>query len=246
MEATGISWQRHKMITKVSATVFDGDIRPQTDPIDMGNNIIINHPQPVSGTDVANKDYVDAVSATGSARFSNIQIFTFSTNFNVPAGITTVFVRVWGAGGGGSGDTGGSGGGGGYAEGMVSVTPLDSIAVVVGLGGGGGVVQPTNGFGGGSSSFGGTLVSASGGGGGNGAGGASGNGQDGDYQVAGQTGHDLLASGEAVQGGNAGGGGGPGGARAAANRIGHIPGGGGNAWVGGSGAGADGRVIVMW
>ena len=51
------------------------------------------------------------------------QIFTTSGTFNVPAGVTTIFVEAWGAGGGGAGGGGGSGngatpgGGGGGASG---------------------------------------------------------------------------------------------------------------------------------
>lgn len=93
------------------------------------------------------------------------QIFTSSGSFTVPQGITHVMVEMWGGGGGGgyndpnndpnnggSGPFAGGGGGGGYLRAVVSVTPRDSIPVVVGAGGS----TPDNGDGlpGGDSTFG--------------------------------------------------------------------------------------------
>jgi hypothetical protein len=99
-----------------------------------------------------------------------------STNWTAPAGVSSVKVRVWGAGGGGgycidnqSNATGG--GGGGYAEKVLLVTPGTSYAVTVGTGGLGGWYDGNNtgtqftAQSGGSSSFA-ALVSATGGGGG--------------------------------------------------------------------------------
>lgn len=88
------------------------------------------------------------------------------TSWTVPAGVTTLRLRLWGGGGaGGMGNNGvgGGGGGGGYNEGYYSVTPGASYPVTVGAGGIG------SGGAGGTTSFG-TLASATGGGpGGNGA-----------------------------------------------------------------------------
>ncbi|PKN54104.1 MAG: hypothetical protein CVU56_28300, partial [Deltaproteobacteria bacterium HGW-Deltaproteobacteria-14] len=59
-------------------------------------------------------------------------------SFVVPAGVTSVFVRMWGAAGGASAASypdGGSGGGGGYAAARVAVTPGETLTVVAGAGG---------------------------------------------------------------------------------------------------------------
>ncbi len=84
---------------------------------------------------------------------------TTQGGWQVPAGVTGVKVRIWGAGGaGGAGFTGpgGGGAGGGYSEGFYSVTPGEVIAITVGNGGAG------SGASGGNSSFG-ALASAMGG-----------------------------------------------------------------------------------
>ena len=57
----------------------------------------------------------------------------------VPSGVTWIFAKLWGAGGGG-GSTGGwtygaEGGGGGHTRGLISVTPGESLRLVVGVGG---------------------------------------------------------------------------------------------------------------
>ena len=67
-----------------------------------------------------------------------------STTFTVPAGVTSITVKVWGAGGGGGGAdaaNGGAGGGGGYAYAVISVTPEEVLDIVIGGGGPGGVVS---------------------------------------------------------------------------------------------------------
>ncbi|WP_025146883.1 Ig-like domain-containing protein, partial [Pedobacter jeongneungensis] len=83
-----------------------------------------------------------------------------SYTYIVPAGVTSLTVEVWGAGGrGGSRSTagrGGGGGGGGYSRSTVTVTPGNSYTYVVGAG-------STSTAAGGSSSFGGTTVVALGG-----------------------------------------------------------------------------------
>ena len=62
-----------------------------------------------------------------------------TANWTVPTGINRVRVVAWSGGGGGGGSNtsyaGYGGAGGGYWEGVCSVTPGNSIAVVVGLGG---------------------------------------------------------------------------------------------------------------
>ncbi|WP_267881093.1 MULTISPECIES: glycine-rich domain-containing protein [unclassified Streptomyces] len=60
----------------------------------------------------------------------------------VPAGVTSVFVQAWGAGGGGAGSdsihTGGGGGAGGFAWCVLDTTAVSSIQVTIGAGGAGG------------------------------------------------------------------------------------------------------------
>lgn len=63
--------------------------------------------------------------------------------FTVPAGVTTIYIRLWGGGGNGSNMTGnnlgggGGGGGGAYVDTNIMVTPLQVYNVQVGQGGGG-------------------------------------------------------------------------------------------------------------
>lgn len=68
---------------------------------------------------------------------NNIQIFTSSGTWTQPAGVTKVYVKVWGSGGGGSNSPGNSsligGGAGGYSEGIIAVT--GNVTVTVGAAG---------------------------------------------------------------------------------------------------------------
>lgn len=78
------------------------------------------------------------------------QIFTGNGNFNVPAGVTQIFLTgaAGGGGGGGSAATGAGGGGGGgqsCIKQAVVVTPLQVIAITIGTGGAGGVAGNNNG-----------------------------------------------------------------------------------------------------
>ena len=56
-------------------------------------------------------------------------------SWNVPAGITKIFVEIWGGGGGGA--AGGGGGGGGYAASQWTVTPGATVSITVGAAGAG-------------------------------------------------------------------------------------------------------------
>ena len=94
---------------------------------------------------------------------SNMQVFTTSSSFTIPAGITKIEVEVRG-GGGGSVGTGIGGCGGGYGKQVLTVTAGTVHAVTVGAGGAGEALSG-NGTAGGTSLFG-TLISATGGGGG--------------------------------------------------------------------------------
>ncbi|MCA9324891.1 hypothetical protein KDA23_02370, partial [Candidatus Saccharibacteria bacterium] len=140
--------------------------------------------------------------------------------FPVPAGVTSVTVKVWGAGGGaGAGNnqsgSGGDGGGGGYAKSVLTVTPGETLNVVVGTGGAGAGGNRRGGSGGGfsavlrSSTY---LIQAGGGGGGGGAEGTSrGNGGNGgagggSNGVSGSNGGNSNSGGGGVRGTNSGGG----------------------------------------
>jgi len=123
----------------------------------------------------------DAASNTTSRAFSitvtpyNVQSFTSSGTFSVPAGVTSVNVLVvaGGAGGGGGAQSGWLGAGGG-AGGLIympgyPVTPSGTVTVTVGCGGGGGSSGSPGSVGssGQDSAFG-TLTAKGGGGGGGG------------------------------------------------------------------------------
>ncbi len=86
------------------------------------------------------------------------EVFNASSSFTVPAGVTSVTVSAWGAGGRAYGGYGG--GGGAFASSEVSVTPGASYSVVVGSGGSGSSSSVVDG---GNSSFGAGLVLAQGG-----------------------------------------------------------------------------------
>ena len=203
---------------------------------------------------------------------SSTVVFSSSTSWTVPTGVTSVKdVKVWGAGGGGGGSstTAGAGsgaGGGAFCENFnVAVTPGGSVTVTVGTGGGGGSNAPTNGAAGGGSSFGSSCTAG---------GGAAGNGGAGGLQVttAGAGGvasvGPFLANGASggfawLSGGGATGG--IGGAAAfggsipslnviASGHDGNFPGGGANGGAGGAGGsgagvggtGANGLIVLTY
>ena len=116
----------------------------------------------------------------------NVQVFTSSGTFTVPAGITKLTVDVWGGGGGGAnsfvGGTAAAGGYGGFGRvSLTGLTPGASITVTVGAGGNAGT-STGGGSTGGTSSFGSYLSCT----GGNPANGATG-GQSGISTAAGAT-----------------------------------------------------------
>ncbi len=77
-----------------------------------------------------------------STQLSHIRVFTTSTTWTVPSGVTQVYVTLIGGGGGGSGASsggsysGGSGSSGDWREDVpITVTPGANITIVVGIGG---------------------------------------------------------------------------------------------------------------
>jgi trimeric autotransporter adhesin len=179
--------------------------------------------------------------------FAQTQTFSTSGSFIVPAGVTSIQVEAWGAGGAGGGATGtpsagGGGAGGAYARNnTLAVTPGSSYTVTVGSGGIGNI--STTGPSGGSSSFGGTLVVAVGGTGGNRATTNSTTATGATAPVTGNTGAINFYGGNGGTGGAAGASGGGGGASAGtgANGPGAIGITGGLAVTGGT-AGANGSA----
>ncbi|MFF9564802.1 hypothetical protein ACF1AJ_15765 [Leifsonia sp. NPDC014704] len=138
--------------------------------------------------------------------------------FDVPDGVSSILIKLWGAGGGGEAQpsTVNHGGGGGYAEGELAVSPGDSLLVIVGSGGSSGrsSAAPVGAYGGGGAGGPDPYSSYRGGSGG------------------GRSAVQLQAGADAI---TAGGGGGKGGATAVIPPIGN--GGGGGGLVGESGGG---------
>lgn len=107
------------------------------------------------------------VNASGSANTgAHMEVFTSSTNFIVPNGVTSVIVEVIGGGAGGcrssSNLAGASGKIGGYGKGSISVIPGNSYNITVGAGGAGASCYDCCGATGGDTSFDG-IVTATGG-----------------------------------------------------------------------------------
>ena len=85
------------------------------------------------------------------------QVFTYTgadQSFTVPAGITQITIKAWGAGGGAANNEGSAGGGGGFTQAILPVTPGENLTIIVGERGirGGGDVGIRYGGGGGNSS----------------------------------------------------------------------------------------------
>lgn len=119
-----------------------------------------------------------------AARPMNIQKYTSSSSFTVPAGVTTLYISGSAAGGGGGngannsgGQTslvgGGGGGGGGAGQAIIkqsyTVTPGQVISLTVGNGGAGATTNGASGLNGGNTTIG-SLVTLTGGTGGGGGG----------------------------------------------------------------------------
>jgi hypothetical protein len=72
----------------------------------------------------------------GGAATTSTYTTAGTNSFVVPVGVASVTIKAWGA-GGGSGSTGFSnyGGGGGFAQGTLTVTPGETLSIIVGGGG---------------------------------------------------------------------------------------------------------------
>jgi hypothetical protein len=150
---------------------------------------------------------VNAISSLTDVDFRDITIvatppvipsISFNTpgaqTWTVPAGLTSVTIKLWGGGGGSGGsgymEGGGGGGGGAFASKVLTVTPAQVLSFTVGTGGGAGGYSgfgQTVGATGTASTY--SAISAGGGaGGGDGVGGAGGTASGGDVNTSGQAG----------------------------------------------------------
>ncbi|MCM2279547.1 MAG: hypothetical protein NDJ89_15835 [Oligoflexia bacterium] len=196
-------------------------------------------------------------------------------SYKVPPGVSSIQVEAWGGGGGGGTQSAqaNGGGGGGYSKKLLSVTPGETLTLVVGAGGATGVdgqsssvkrgatviTEATGGLsaGGGSPTPtaglydvwypGGAGAAAQGGGGGRAGSGGGGGGGSSGAGVAGTAGAGATVGPGGTGGATDGGRGGDGGAPSTAGQNGQAPGGGG----GGSGSsstvsgtGGDGRLRI--
>jgi hypothetical protein len=87
------------------------------------------------GTYVMNVDTTNSYVGIGDG--TNVDYFNNTgsdQNFVVPTGVTSITVKVWGAGGGGGANSS-PGGGGGYATATLDVTPGETLTIMVGTGG---------------------------------------------------------------------------------------------------------------
>ncbi|MBO6559446.1 MAG: hypothetical protein JJ959_02870 [Nisaea sp.] len=102
---------------------------------------------------------VDTGGGSGATCDTTKQVFSYTgteQSFTIPEGCTKITIKAWGGAGGGSSYNGylSPGGTGGYAKGTVSVTPGNTISIVVGGGGSSGYIGSST-YGDGSGGFGG-------------------------------------------------------------------------------------------
>jgi hypothetical protein len=260
-------------VTATSISVYPGapfigtkipGLAPLASPALTGTGTSPTPPINDSSTRIATTAFV-----TSFGHIPTMQTITSSQNFTVPAGVTRVRARVWGAGGGGgyaqgNAAGGGGGGGGGYAEGAYSVTPGAVIFVGVGPGGNIGTSSSfPNGTAGGASAFG-AFCSAAGGQPGFGAqnalaitGAPGGIATGGALNVTGGAGYFPYATGSLIKGGSGGCSFGTGNTEGPGNSIGlgsASPGSGGSgaatqttsasSFIGGPGS--NGLVLLEW
>lgn len=204
--------------------------------------------------------WTSAAAPTAAGGFSNIQVFTSSGTFTIPAGITKIKVTVVGGGGGasganGTGSSGGGAGGGAAIKILSGLTPSNTLTVTVGSGGGGSAYA-SNGSTGGSSSLASgteviTTISATGGQGGRASGSllgaAGGVGSNGDLNITGgaSQGGSTTSTGSMGQGGNSILGGGAQGMSSFGTDGGLYGGGGGSRIYTSTGTGGDGAAGVV-
>ena len=120
-----------------------------------GNSVAVNS---LSGTGY--RPVYASANGTLATTFPTVTVFSYTgadQTYTVPAGVTSITVKMWGGGGGG-GYFGGwtcgfSGGGGGFTQGTLSVSAGQVYTIMVGGGGtGGNIANTANSYGGGSRS----------------------------------------------------------------------------------------------
>jgi len=90
-------------------------------------------------------DGADRLVGAAASSTTGVEVFTSDGTFTAPAGVTKVYLTMWGAGGGGGGSKDGGVGGGGGAGGSYlinipyTVVPGNPYDVQVGVGGAGGI-----------------------------------------------------------------------------------------------------------
>jgi len=144
---------------------FDGI----NDYIDVGNDLSLNIISEITLSAWVKSNGEGYIIAKDPVETTLVYNHTGSAQeFTVPAGVSSLTVKVWGAGGaGGTYATNGDGGGpGGYANGTLSVTAGEVLQIVVGEGGKEGITWGDGGLGGYLGGGYGTMGDASGGGGG--------------------------------------------------------------------------------
>ncbi len=160
--------------------------------------------------------------ANPASGFSNMQVFTASGTFTVPAGITKAKITVVGGGGSGglggtgaffnqgtstvptNGGAGGAGGAGGYAVGIFTLIPGTNISVTVGVGGTSSFSTLISATAGGAGAAGGNATNGSASNGVNGANGGGGTGGGGQLNYTGGIGSGNVRGGDSIFSGGGG------------------------------------------
>lgn len=258
----------------VAAPINTGSVAQQKAGTLGVNTLVTTNLTVATGTPIAVGSVLTAIDSAGDTAWQSSQSSggavpngvisfvgapgTLEQSWTVPAGVTRILVKCWGAGGGGKsesqdGASTGGGGGGGYAEKIIPVTPGSVASVFAGTPGAGGRSTSNQGTGSTFSITGNPVsaVSCTGGFGYDpslGTDGEGGSDSTGDYTLNGQNGTNLDgAGGSSPFGGNGGT------FAGVSNRLngndGMFPGGGGSASYssgdnGGNGAG--GLVLIYY
>jgi hypothetical protein len=118
-------------------------------------NISLNENASWCGYSLDGSSNITMNPSTNSTNSSDVKVRFNSTgalqSWIVPAGVTSINVKVWGAGGGGGAYTSNAnqgGGGGGFTYANIPVTAGENLSLVVGGGGGGGTLAVSGGLGG--------------------------------------------------------------------------------------------------
>lgn len=116
-----------------------------TQPLDVNGNVNIDGKLIMNGVQ-GTSGQVLRTATNGATQWISMGEFTYMVSYDqngsfvVPAGITKVFVEIWGAGGGGS--SGGGGAAGTYIQSVQNVIPGASLTITIGSGGPNATVFP--------------------------------------------------------------------------------------------------------